>query len=50
MGIPYRLTVGPKGLAQKQVELVRRRDGRTQVLDLQRAAEIAAEAVLEDRA
>ncbi len=49
VGIPYRLTVGPKGLAQKQVELVRRRDGRTQVLDLQRAAEMAAEAVLEDR-
>lgn len=50
VGIPYRLTVGPKGLAQKQVELVRRRDGRATVLDLQRAAEMAAEAVLEDRA
>jgi len=49
VGIPYRITVGPKGLAQKQVELVRRRDGRSQNVDLQRAAEIAAEAVLEDR-
>jgi prolyl-tRNA synthetase len=50
VGIPYRLTVGPKGLAQKQVEFVRRRDGRSQSIDLQRAAAIAAEAVLEDRA
>lgn len=50
VGIPYRVTVGPKGLAQKQVELVRRRDGRSQSVDLQRAAEIATEAVLEDRA
>jgi len=49
VGIPYRITVGPKGLAQKQVELVRRRDGRSQNVDLQRAAEIAAESVLEDR-
>jgi prolyl-tRNA synthetase len=49
VGIPYRITVGPKGLEQKQVELVRRRDGRTDSIDLHRAAEVALEAILEER-
>jgi len=49
VGIPFRLTVGPKGLAQKQVELVRRKDGRSESIDLHRAAEVALEAVLEER-
>ncbi len=49
VGVPYRLTVGPKGLASKQVELTRRRDGRTTPHDLQRAADTVAEFVLEDR-
>jgi prolyl-tRNA synthetase len=49
VGIPFRVTVGPKGLEQKQVEFVRRRDGRKDNLDLHRAAEIVLEAVLEER-
>jgi prolyl-tRNA synthetase len=49
VGIPYRLTVGPKGLASKQVELTRRRDGRTTSHELQRAADTVAEYVFEDR-
>jgi prolyl-tRNA synthetase len=49
VGIPYRLTVGPKGLAKKQVDLTRRRDGRTDALDLARAAGSVIESVLEER-
>jgi prolyl-tRNA synthetase len=49
VGIPLRLTVGPKGLKDKKVELVRRRDGRSEALDLHRAAEITIESVLEER-
>ncbi len=49
VGIPYRITVGPKGLAKKQVDLTRRRDGRTEALDLARAAGTVIEAVAEER-
>jgi len=49
VGIPYRITVGPKGLADKKVELFRRRDGRQELLDVHRAAETVAEYVAEDR-
>jgi prolyl-tRNA synthetase len=49
VGIPYRLTVGPRGLAEKKVEFVRRRDGTKRELPLDRAAETVAEAVFEER-
>jgi prolyl-tRNA synthetase len=49
VGIPYRITVGPKGLAEGKVELVRRRDRRMQLVELAKAADIAANAVLEER-
>jgi prolyl-tRNA synthetase len=49
VGIPYRITIGPKGLAKKQVDLTRRRDGRTDALDLARAAGSVIEWVLEER-
>jgi len=49
VGIPYRITIGPRGLAEKKVELVRRRDGTKRELPLDRAAETVAEAVLEER-
>ncbi len=49
VGIPYRITVGPRGLKDKKVEFVRRRDGHKRELELGRAAEIAAETVLEER-
>jgi prolyl-tRNA synthetase len=34
IGIPYRCTVGPRGLADGNVEVVRRRDGTTEVVDV----------------
>ncbi len=49
VGIPYRLTVGPKGLASRQVELTRRRDGETRMVPLDRAAQVVAELVFEER-
>ena len=49
VGIPYRVTVGPKGLAEGKVEFTRRRDGRTRALDLRKAAEVVSETVLEER-
>ena len=49
IGIPWRLTVGPKGLAGGKVELVRRKDGRKRDLDLDKAAEAVIETVLEER-
>lgn len=49
VGIPYRITVGPKGLKDKKVELHRRRDGAQEDLDLHRAADIVSEYVLEER-
>jgi prolyl-tRNA synthetase len=49
IGVPYRLTVGPKGLAEGRVELVRRRTRETRTLDLQKAAGEVTERVLEER-
>ena len=49
VGIPYRVTVGPKGLEKKVVELKRRRGGQPRELPLDRAAEVVAEAVFEER-
>jgi prolyl-tRNA synthetase len=49
VGIPYRLTVGPKGLAEEVVELRARRTGEARDLQLQHAAEIVIEAVLDER-
>ena len=49
VGIPYRVTVGPKGLAEGKVELVRRRGGAPRSLDIQKAAGTVAELVLEER-
>ena len=49
VGIPFRITVGPKGLAEGKVEVVRRRDGETSKLDVEKAADHVAELVLESR-
>ena len=49
VGIPHRIVVGPRGLAEKKVEWKRRRDGLVKELSLDRAAETVAEAVLEER-
>ena len=49
VGIPYRVTVGPKGLADGKVELVRRRGGEPRAIDVQKAAGTVTELVLEER-
>jgi prolyl-tRNA synthetase len=49
IGIPWRLTVGPKGLAGGKVELARRKDGRKRELDLDKSAEAVIETILEER-
>jgi prolyl-tRNA synthetase len=49
VGIPYRATIGPKGLAEGKVEIVRRKTGEMRSVDLQKAASAIAEAVLEER-
>jgi prolyl-tRNA synthetase len=49
VGIPYRITVGPKGLAEGVVEMRSRRTGETRDLLVDRAAETVTEAVLDER-
>ena len=49
VGIPWRLTVGPKGLAARKLELQRRKDGRKRELDLDKAGDAVIETILEDR-
>ncbi len=49
VGIPYRLTVGPKGLANGQVELFRRRGAEKRDVEVHKAADIVQNAVLEER-
>ncbi len=49
VGIPYRITIGPKGLKDGKAELVSRRDGRRRDVDLHKAADYVVQSVLEDR-
>jgi prolyl-tRNA synthetase len=49
IGIPYRVTVGPKGLADGIVELKSRRTGDSRDLQIPHAAETVIEAVLDER-
>ena len=49
IGIPYRVTVGPKGLADGTVELTRRRGQKSSKVAIDKAAATVAEAVLEER-
>ncbi len=49
IGIPYRVTVGPKGLADGTVELTRRRGQKSSKVAVDKAAATVAEAVLEER-
>jgi prolyl-tRNA synthetase len=49
IGIPYRATIGPKGLAEGKVEIARRKTGEARSVDLQKAASAISEAVLEER-
>jgi prolyl-tRNA synthetase family II len=49
IGIPWRITVGPKGLAEGKVELFRRRGARKREVDVHKAAESVIENVMEER-
>jgi len=49
VGIPYRVTVGPKGLANGVVELKRRRDGEAKDIEVAHASVVISEAVLDER-
>src|SRR4029450_14042641 len=47
VGIPYRVTIGPKGLAEGKAEIVRRKDGSARSVDPQKGASTVAGAGLE---
>jgi prolyl-tRNA synthetase len=49
IGIPYRITVGPKGLEDGKVEVVRRKTRKSRELDVNKAAKAVAESVFEER-
>jgi len=49
VGFPFRVTIGPKGLADGIVELVERRTGQKRDVKLAHAAETIVEAVLDQR-
>jgi prolyl-tRNA synthetase len=49
VGIPYRVTIGPKGIGEGKAEIVRRKTGEVRSVDLLKAASTVAEAVLEER-
>ncbi len=49
VGIPYRLTVGPKGLKEGKVEITRRKTGRARGVDLPKAAAAMVETIQEER-
>lgn len=49
IGIPYRITVGPKGLKEGKVEVTRRKTGSSREVDVQKAAKAVAESVFEER-
>jgi prolyl-tRNA synthetase len=50
IGIPYRVTVGPKGLEEGIVEVVRRQGKQARNVEVNKAARSIAEAILEERA
>ena len=50
IGIPYRITVGPKGLEEGKVEITRRKTRGAQSVDLRKAADSVAESILDERA
>ncbi len=49
IGFPYRVTVGPKGVAQGLVELKARRDGEATDVKIEHAAETITETILSER-
>ncbi len=49
IGIPYRMTVGPKGLKEGKIEITRRQTRVARSVDLHKAAASVTESVLEER-
>jgi prolyl-tRNA synthetase len=49
IGVPYRLTVGPKGLDEGKVELMRREGRESRRVDLNKAASVVTDTILEER-
>ena len=49
VGIPYRMTVGPKGLKEGKIEIARRKTGRARGVDLPKAAAAMVEIIQEER-
>ncbi|MFP6609116.1 MAG: proline--tRNA ligase [Deltaproteobacteria bacterium] len=49
IGIPFRITVGPRGLAEGKLELTRRNGGEQELIEVERAAERVAELVAAER-
>lgn len=49
IGIPYRVTVGPKGLEEGIVEVTRRKTGKSRNVEVTKAAASVTEAILEER-
>jgi len=49
VGIPWRITIGPKGLAEGKAELFRRRGAQKREIDVHKAAEAVIENVMEER-
>ena len=49
LGVPYRITVGPKGIADGKVEITKRKTQKGRDVELQKAAAYVTESVLEER-
>jgi prolyl-tRNA synthetase len=49
IGIPFRVTIGPKGLAEGEVDFIRRSNGESQTMELVKAARRIAETIFEER-
>ncbi|MEE8476083.1 MAG: proline--tRNA ligase [Myxococcota bacterium] len=49
IGVPYRITVGPKGLAQGKVEVLHRKGRQSRSLDVNKAADEVADLIMEER-
>ncbi len=47
--MPYRITVGPKGLAQGKVEVLHRKGRQSRSLDVNKAADEVADLIMEER-
>ena len=49
IGVPYRVTVGPKGLGKGQVEVLNRKGRQSRSVDVNKAADEVADIIMEER-